>query len=507
MQRRHFLQVTGAGAALAGLPAFAAAAAAGTPADIQPDAWTTAFDAAARRDPWLEGYRGVQSDIAETRLTLEGRLPADLRGVFYRNGPARNELPGLRYHHWFDGDGMLQRFAFDGRGVTHFGRFVRTPKFVAEEKAGRPLLPAFGTVFDGMRNISAPDQMNVANISVLQHHGEMMALWEGGSATLIDPDTLATRGFKTWRDDYAGMPFSAHPKVETDGTLWNFGVSSGPGLLSIYRIAPSGELLAAATQKVERIGMIHDFAVTQQHLVFLVPPFVFNLDRTRQGESFLDAHEWKPELGMRVFVVDKNDLTKRREFALPPGMMFHIGNAWEEDEEIRIDFMRSDDATLARKTLRDVMRGVSEPVALPHIAIARIDLKRGTAKLEQMDLPAEFPKVDPRRVAQRHRDLYVATSAGNANVRGFNAVMRVDMDSGKVDRYRYGDDVMVEEHLLVPRGGAEGQGWLIGTAFDAKKLRTVLSVFDARSIAAGPIAQATLVKPLPLGLHGTFIAG
>ena len=33
----------------------------------------------------------------------------------------------------------------------------------------------------------------------------------------LDPESLTTRGAKTFRDDLKGMPFSAHPRVEADG--------------------------------------------------------------------------------------------------------------------------------------------------------------------------------------------------------------------------------------------------------------------------------------------------
>jgi hypothetical protein len=101
-------------------------------------------------------------------------------------------------------------------------------------------------------------------------------------------------GFKTWSDEYAGMPFSAHPKIERDGSLWNFGITSSQGLLSIYHVAPSGRLIDASTIKVPEIAMVHDFAVTERHLVFLLPPFIFDDERARAGKTFLASHVWPP---------------------------------------------------------------------------------------------------------------------------------------------------------------------------------------------------------------------
>jgi carotenoid cleavage dioxygenase len=215
-------------------------------------------------------------------------------------------------------------------------RFGRT-RVLADTAAGHPVRAAFGTNPPGAEAAPSPDAINVANTSVVSHGGELMTLWEGGSATRMDAQTLATKGLKVWSPDYAGMPFSAHPKIEPDGSLWNFGVTSSQGLLSIYRVKASGELAQAVTIKVPEMSMVHDFAVTEQHLVFLLPPLVFDRARADAGETFLDSHVWKPQLGMRVLLLHKDRLQAPRWFELPAGFVFHIGNACEDRGVIRLD--------------------------------------------------------------------------------------------------------------------------------------------------------------------------
>ena len=157
------------------------------------------------------------------------------------NGPAVFQRFGIRYQHWFDGDGMVQAFRFDGHGVAHRARVLATPKLARETSAGRRLFSGFGTPVDGSVRPVRPDDLNVANTSMLEHHGELLALWEGGSASVIDRDTLAWRGFKVWGESLGGLPFTAHPKTEADGTLWAFGCSFAPGrLLVLYHMAADG---------------------------------------------------------------------------------------------------------------------------------------------------------------------------------------------------------------------------------------------------------------------------
>jgi carotenoid cleavage dioxygenase len=500
MQRRHFLQTLFAAAGVSALGAKAAAPAA--------DAYAAAFAASRASQPWTLGYVGLQADVAPMPLALQGRIPAELTGAFYRNGPARHMLGGQRYHHLFDGDGMVQKYTVSERGVVHQGRFVRTEKFVADSAAGRPVRAAFGTNPPGAEPIASPDAINVANTSVVQHGGELMALWEGGSATLIDAQTLATRTLKVWSPEYAGMPFSAHPKIEPDGTLWNFGVTSSLGLLSIYQVKPSGELASATTIKVPDIAMVHDFAVTERHLVFLLPPLVFDRARAEAGETFLDSHVWKPELGMRVLVLRKDKLDVPQWFELPAGFVFHIGNACEDRGVIRLDYIRSPSAWNATNALKELMQGRYEAREHGAVALMEIDLKAGRARQSLLPQVAEFPRVDPRIVGHRYSQVFSAARIDPGDRPGFDAVMRLDVTTGERDSYRYGADVMVEEHVFVPRRagrGQEGDGWLIGTALDLTRQQMLFSVFDAQRLADGPVAQASMPRVMPLGLHGIFV--
>ena len=315
--------------------------------------------------------------------------------------------------------------------ATSQGRFVRTEKFQADSAAGRPVRAAFGTNPPGAESIPAPDAINVANTSVVHHGGELMALWEGGSATRLDAQTLATRGLKVWSPDYAGMPFSAHPKIETDGTLWNFGITSSLGLLSIYRVKPSGELASATTLKVPDIAMVHDFAVTEQHLVFLLPPLVFDRERSAAGETFLDSHVWKPQLGMRVLVLHKDRLDAPQWFELPAGFVFHVGNACEDRGVIRLDCIRSPSAWNAMTGLKELMQGRYEPVEHPSVALLEIDLQSGRARQDLLPQVAEFPRVDPRCVGRGYSQVFSAARIALGERPGFDGVMRMDVTTGR----------------------------------------------------------------------------
>lgn len=334
----------------------------------------------------------------------------------------------------------------------------------------------------------------------------MLALWEGGSAYQLDPLTLRTVGPKVWRSDMAGLPFSAHPRVDQDGTVWNFGLSVVRDMLVLYQIDGKGQLRRAEALQLPDSPYVHDFAVTPRHLVFLMPPLVFEHERASQGKSFLDSHLWHPERGMRVLLVDKADWSQRQWLELPSGFLFHIGNAWEDASGvIRLDYMHSHEPQALLRTDRDLMRGRIAARPQYHIASVRIDPARRSAQQELLPIDAEFPRIDPRLSGQHHTHLIHATQTSTRHP-GFSAVARTEVESGQTQRYAYGDDHMAEEHLFVAEPGtaAGAAGWILGTALDLKGHRTLLSCFRSDRLADGPIAQATLPYALPLGLHGAF---
>ena len=467
-----------------------------------------AFESQRAAHPWTQAYVGVQADVSPMPMTLHGKLPAALHGAFLRNGPARHTLGGMRYHHWFDGDGLMQRYTLGAQGITHEGRFVRTEKFVADTAAGRPMSSGFGTYVPDAPPPTSPDSLNAANTSVVKHGGELMALWEGGSAYRLDEKTLETRGVKTWSPEFAGVPFSAHPRIEADGTMWNFGVSAMAGRLAIYRVRPDGVLATATALPVPNIAMVHDFAVTQKHLVFLLPPLVFDTSRMKSKMSFLDAHVWKPELGLRVLVLPKDALDRPQWFELPAGFVFHIGNAWEDKAGvIRLDCMRASDAWNATTGLKELMRGRFAIEEFAQLTLIEVDLKAKRARQEVLPQRSEFPRIDPRHTGKRHQQLFAALRLSPGDRPGYDAVMRHDIGRGHTEHYRYGADVMVEEHLFVPRPGStrEGDGWVVGTALDLAKGRTLFSVFEAQRLADGPVAQAEMPRLMPLGLHAIHV--
>jgi carotenoid cleavage dioxygenase len=504
--RRRLLQ----GLAAAGLgPAFVGVAAA-KPAEAAP------VRARLAANPLLTPLRGVddrtgQRDTAS--VATQGRWPDALRGRFYRNGPALFERAGQRYHHWFDGDGMVQQFTLDGGRISHRGRLVQTSKLQAEREAGRFLFNALGTTIDGGPPITGPDSVNPANTNALEHAGRVLAMWEGGSAYGLDPADLSTQGPVSWRADLAGLPFTAHPKVDAAGHLWNIG-TMGRHLLA-WQIGPDGRLVKFQHgESPYAAGMVHDMAVTERYLVVPLPPVKLDFGKPTGGGPRRFAMD--PGEPLRILVMDKADIRRRRVFELPPQMVFHVGNAHEPgDGTVVLSFVGAPDAWFLDRGAVALMAGEPTPPGELQLVVARLDMVSGRAQTESHAGTVEFPRIDPRRIGLGGAGAaqWLLCGAGWKTSEGRNSallhgIQLLHVPSGRQQRFDYGPQVVAEEHVLVPKPGRSGEldAWVLGTTFDAARQATVLNLLEAADLAAGPVAQAVLPYVLPLGFHGNFTA-
>lgn len=451
------------------------------------------FEAAVANTPALDPWRSIDVErLAPTRARLEGRIPRGLRGTLYRNGPAGFERAGARYQHWFDGDGMVQAFRLDDRGVTHFGRKVRTEKWAREEQAGRFLFRGAGSRVPDPEPARANDTANPANIAVVPWGGELLALWEAGSPYALDPDTLSTERRITWSSETDRMPFSAHPLFDRAGRMWNFGLAQWAGktgVLALYQLSPERGLERTTLVPLPFPGYMHSFAMTERWLVFYLSPHV--LERAREG-TYVEAHAWRPELGGRFLLVDKEDFDRREVIDAPPGFVFHFADAHDlPGGGIALRACWSERPKAMDEDMFGVMCG--ERTSLDDGAhLVRFELAGGRAAKTSGGPVGDFPVVDPRS-----RSPFVVLTADRE-------LALID-PKGRPRTLRADGEVLLEEHRFVPRSARPGDGWLVGTGYDLEARASVLTVFDTASASTTPVLQATLDRRIPFGFHGWFL--
>ena len=327
---------------------------------------------------------------------------------------------------------------------------------------------------------------------MLKVGNEVWALWEGGSPWRLDAESLDTIGRKTFAGAFDGAPFSAHPKQGLDGDIWNFGAFGKRGI--IWQVASDGNLKKATAIELPAPSLMHDFAVTQRHIVLLLPPL---LRSGGAGNTLIDQFTWQPEKPLQILVLDKANITQQRLYELPAQFLFHIGNAWEDAQGvIRLDAFLMEDPGFATRTARDLPNGryADPPNARPTMFTL---YSNGRSTLETHQGIGEFPRTDPRLVGREHRYTYGISGSGIASW---------DWQNGRQSTYVYGPDYWAEEPVFVPQPHRSGEndGWIVTTTLNTRSGKTELAVFDAQSISNGPIALFECPYALPVGFHGVF---
>ena len=497
MERRNFLK----GLGLLGLSTLSSGVSLNVLAH-EGDAFYTQFQRELEKNPILRGWEGLTDDIAPRHFDWQGKLPTSLSGKqFYRNGPARAVLGQQRYSHWFDGDGFVHRYAFDNTGVTHSGRFVRTQKFNAETRAGRFLYNGAGSVIENSKPSKNAEAVNTANIALLPVNNELWALWEAAMPYKVEPESLKTIGQVSFDPALDGIAFSAHPHTDRVGNIWNFGDLSffGQSAIIVYQLDPQGKLLQYKMVPAPQ-SYVHDFAVTDNHLIFYFPPITKG-----PGETLIDSMQWHGNQEGQLLVVDKNTLTPTFQIPFDAGFVFHFGNAWQQNNKIVVNVCWYNNADVILEGVLDVIADPSQQRDKSTAAQILIDLDNKTAQLDNSAISMEFVQFDARFTGQPTAIQYGVHASPDLQRVEYNSIASINTKTGHVDSHSLGNDVIVEEPLFIPSGAKQGEGYLVNTALNFKEGVTYCMVFNAQHINDGPIAWTKLETYMPLGFHGAVI--
>lgn len=447
---------------------------------------------------------GVECDAPD--LVIEGELPADLRGVYFRNGPDPLYPPreGDEYH-WFHGDGMIQRFEFSDGRVSWKNRWVRTEKYALERAAGRSLFGVLGNPMKSDPSV-AGEHYNTANTHVVWHGNRLMALMEGTIAVELEPKTLATIGNFNY-DGKINGPITAHPKFDhASGEMVFFGnQAKGPfsQFLRMNVADRDGNLIKDEMIEAPFPSFAHDFFVTEKYVVFPVYPLVFSLERAIAGGIPM---AWEPERGAHFGVMPRTggaaDVTWH---SMDPRWSFHMVNAWDEGDTIKVDVCASNATRFAPKldgTMASAGDGLSPVLRRWTLDVGGTTNTVGEEQLDDMN--CEFPRTDDRFMTRAHRHAWLVGGADAQLM--FNRLVHFDRVAGT--RTLWGDDrYLLGEPVFAPRSASapEGDGYVLVLAYDQSTALSQLLVFVATDIERGPVARALLPLRIPAGFHGTWV--
>jgi len=461
------------------------------------------------------GLENLDEEYAYRIEDIEGDVPADLRGTFFRNGPGRQRIGDSQYGHWFDGDGMLCSFSFNESGVDFRNRYVRTPKYIDETAAQAVRYRGFGTqVPGGLRKNFLKMPANPANTNTIWHGGHLLALNEGGKPWKVDPTDLSTVGEFTYDGGIKSSEvFSAHGKIHPrTGDYINYGAGmSGMSMkgpkpcLHLYRIDSAGKLFKRQAVPLDNFPFCHDFALTDKYAVFFLGSIVFGnmLPVVLGTRTISDQVTFDPQIPMQVVVVDLDTLEEVKRFQTDPGAMIHFGNAFDRGDEIVIDGMYASDFE-ANDTLTDVFNPDGRFNGGTYY---RYTLNMATGKLAAEPVCAvesEFPTFNTAYTGKQHGVTYTACSINNGANSFFNAIQRITYDGDgevvELPKGTYGS-----EPLFAPaqNAKAEDDGYVLEVVYDGWTHKSELQVYRADNIHEH-CCTLRLKHHIPHQFHGHF---
>jgi carotenoid cleavage dioxygenase len=453
-------------------------------------------------------------------LEVEGQVPEELDGIFYRVGPDPQHPPLLGNDIYFNGDGMVSAFRFQKGRVDFRCRYARTDKFLHEREAGRALFGAYRNPFNDDPSVAGKIR-GTANTNVVLHAGKLLALKEDSPPLAMDPWTLETQGYWDFDGKLSGETFTAHPKIDPqNGEMVCFGYSA-KGIatpdVAYYVVDAQGKIVHETWFEMPYPCMIHDFGVTRDYVIFPIFPVVSSLERAREGKP---TFGWDASKDIWLGVLPRRGEAKDlRWFRASNRFASHVMNAYNDGTKIYVDMPVAESNMFP--FFPDITGAPFNPQrAVAHVTRMSLDYNaaNGSIGFEQLTtLAGEFPKMDDRYTTESYRHGYLSVSdrsrpfdaqrAGSITGMFINCLGHIDHASARQDVFYVGPVSSLQEPTFIPKSAnaAEGEGYLVVLANRHDELRSDLLVLDAQNLEAGPVATIKLPLKLRNGLHGNWV--
>lgn len=207
----------------------------------------------------------------------------------------------------------------------------------------------------------------------------------------------------------------------------------------------------------------------------------------------------------RFGVLDKyaSDASGIKWVEVPDCFCFHLWNSWEDKETDEVVVIGSC-MTPADSIFNECDEGLQSV-----LSEIRLNLKTGKSTRrpilschDQVNLEAGM--VNKNKLGRKTQFAYLAIAEPWPKVSGF---AKVDLSSGQVRKFIYGDEKYGGEPLFFPRdpnSENEDDGYILAFVHDEKKWTSELQIVNAMTLELE--ASIKLPSRVPYGFHGTFIS-
>jgi carotenoid cleavage dioxygenase-like enzyme len=479
-----------------------------------------------KRYPDAPEFTGLNAPLGEEYevpdLAIEGEIPGDVEGVFFRAVPDPAFPPFVEDGAAvLSGDGMISTIRFAG-GKASFGiRYVQTERHKAELAAGRALFGKYRNPFTDRPEAKGLDR-TVANTTPVWHAGRLLMTKEDGRPYRVNPRTLETMGRYDFDGKLKSQTVSAHVRIDPETAELFFYGYEADGLASTkvaYGVVDRhGCLVSEQWFDAPYCAMMHDFTITKNYALFPIYPTTCDAKRVQAG-----GDHWVHEMGRDSWVgvmPRHGSVADMRWFRGPKGVScYHMMNAFE-DAAGRIHF----DQCLSSVNAFPFIQRASGLNIAPGDTGSRlerwtIDLSRGGDRVTETVIgpPGDFPVIPASAQGRPYSHAWMLTM--NPHMQGppvaggpvgamFNMLLRLDFTGKPPQALALPPGSCFNEPVHVPSARSDGEGWLL-TVVDSQtgpsEFKHALWIMDAGNVGAGPIAKAAIPHRLRPQVHGWWV--
>jgi len=457
-----------------------------------------------QNNPYLSGnYAPVKDELAVQSLKIIGEIPKDLTGIYMRNGP-NPAFPPISYTYPLDGDGMIHAIYLSNGEAHYRNRYVETKGLLKERKTGKALYGGILNLIPMEPEWADAEDTPLAikdnpTIHIIRHANQYLALSEGGPAYQM---TAQLKTVGEWNpSNTIPPPLCAHTRLDpVSGDLWFVNYALTPPYLTLYCVNNKGEIIKQFDIEKNHCSMVHDFVLTKHYAIIFDCPVVLDINQLNSGGSIIN---WRPELGGRIGLISR-DGNKVRWIETEPFFVFHFANAYENNNEIIIDYVRHETGDF-------LVKDIDERNIFPMLYRTIINIHSGIIKHTQLDdRVVEFPRIKEDHDTLSHQFIYTTTKTTDmATSQGFNAIIKYDVKNQSSQIYGFGQHAQVGEPVFAPSNAqqSEDNGYLMLFVYDAISEQSEFVILDAKNFGSSPLARIKMPRRVPSGFHGSWMPG